>query len=106
MALEPSVEVDDALHELRLERPHATVIEEVDPARHWQAALAARRTAGEQVVVAEGRIAVDHAIMRAWEPPRAEHRPRNLVSRLVSRGLVLDQPASLAPGHRQQPLRR
>ena len=54
------VEVDDALHELRLEEPHAAEIEEVD------------RLPFPHGVIAEMGIGVDHAVAVEGNVPGAE----------------------------------
>src|SRR5690606_23977825 len=62
---EAAIEVDHAADELRRERAHAAVIEQVDPRR--PAVLL------EDGIIAEMRITMDHAVMAEGIPPRAEH---------------------------------
>ena len=68
------VEVDDAAHEARREDADAAIVEQVDALR-----LAALR---EHRVIAQVRIAVDHAEAAEGHPPRLEHGGRDAVALL------------------------
>ena len=79
------------LHEARREHPDAAEIEQVDGAvrRHG--------------VVAEMRVAVDHAVIVERHVPDAEHAQRDLVAHAERRLLgEFEDRRAVEPGHRQQ----
>ena len=78
---QPVVEIDHALHERRREGADAAVVEQVDAGRPPERAVRSGRAALlEDRVVAEVRVAVDHAVVRERIPPRLEHRLRDGVA--------------------------
>jgi len=85
---------DHATDEARREDADAAVIEEIDPQR--RAALLERR------VVAEMRIAVDHAVTRERQPPRLEHRLGDAIARLQIALLVREKFLPFEPFERKQ----
>src|SRR6266849_11202682 len=83
------VQVDHAADEFRRKDADAAVVEQVDPVR--------RAVLYECRVVAEMRVAMDHAEPAEWLPPRLEHRNRDAVARrdgvaLASQQLVTFEP--------------
>ena len=79
--LEAAIELDHAFDEARRKDADAAVVEEVDAGR--PAVLL------EDRVVAEMRVAVDHAEMREGPPPGLEQRRRDavaLLQRMVDEG--------------------
>ena len=94
-----AVEVDDAADEGRREDADAAIVQQVDALRR---AIAV----GEDSVVAEVRIAMDHAEPAEWRPPRREHRRGEPVAILQTMLLVGGDLVALQPVHGQQPRRR
>ena len=86
-----AVEVDDALHEAAVEHADAAIVEEVD-----RAVLA-------HGVVAEMRIAVEHAIAVERHVPGVEHVARNVVAPFGRGLLEVEQRRAVEPVHGQQP---
>ena len=85
VALEqPVVEIDDAADEAWRENPHAAVVEEID--------AGGRPVLIEHRVIAEMRIAVNHAKPAEREPPRGEHGRGDAVAR-GKRGLFVGEQA-------------
>src|SRR5947209_4846872 len=89
---QPVVEVDHAADELRREDADAAIVEQIDAA--GCAPLI------EHGVIAEMRIAVDHAEAAEWEPPCGEHRASNYVALRERRALVREQLAAFEPVER------
>ena len=85
------IEVDDALDESRREDPDAAEIQQVH-----------RVIAGDRVI-AEMRVAVDHAVVIERHIPDPEHAQRDPVAQCERSvfGEIEDR-AAFEPGHRQQ----
>src|SRR5206468_11650402 len=95
---EAVIEVDDTADEFRREDAHAAVVQEID----------AGGSAGhiEHGVIAEMRIAVDHAEAAERPPPGREHRGAEPVAGgEVSLG-VFEQPAPIEPLEGEEPAAR
>ena len=86
------VEVDHAAHEFRLEYADRAEIEQV------------HRAIRPHLVIAEMRVAVDHAVAVERHVPGAEQRAGDGVALLLRRVLLkpMHQRTAVEPGHRQQ----
>ncbi len=96
---EAVIKIDHALNEFRREGPHAAIVEQVDAGGLAACIL-------EHRVVAEMRIAVDHAVMAERVPPGAEHGARDGVALLQRPVRVVEQPAPIEPSHGEEAPRR
>src|SRR6516165_9213404 len=72
-AQQPVIKVDDAAHEFRRENSDATIVKKVDSS--WRAVVQ------ENSVIAEMRIAMDHAEAAERKPPGGKHRLGERVAR-------------------------
>ena len=89
-----AVKLDRAAHETRREDPDAAEIHQID------------RTVRPHRVVAEMRIAVDHAVGIERHVPGAEHVGGQPVLVLLRMALPVEQWLALQPGHGEQPVGR
>ena len=94
-----AIEVDDAADKGRREDADAAIVQQVDALRRAVAI-------GEDGVVAEMRIAMDHAEAAEGRPPGREHRRGEPVALLQAMLLVGGDLVALQPVHGQQPRRR
>src|SRR6188472_3186798 len=97
VAQQSPVEIDYALDELRRKGTHAAIIEQVDAGRPPLALF-------EHSVIAEMRVAMDHAVMAERVPPGTEHGAGDLVALFQSAARVAEQPPPVEPSHGEQPL--
>ena len=95
---QPVIEVDHAADEALREDADAAVVEQVDAAR--------LTLLGEHRVVAEMRIAVDHAEAAERKPPGGEHRLPDAIALRQRRLLVREQLGAVEPVEREQPAGR
>ena len=95
---EAVVEIDDAADEARMEDADAAVVEQIDALR-----LA---VFGEDGVVAEMRIAVDHGRVAEGMPPGLEHRDGEPVADLDRRFGIGQDLLALEPAEGEEPPRR
>src|SRR5262249_3463432 len=87
------IEVNDATHEFRRENADAAVVEKVDAGR--------RGIVQENSVVAEMRIAMDHAEAAERKPPGGKHRLGERVARRKRIALVGEHAGAVEPVKRQ-----
>src|SRR6266700_2065614 len=92
------VEVDHAADELRRENADAAIVEQVDAVRG--------AVLDEGRVVAEMRIAVDHAEAAERLPPSLKHRDRDAIARRDVIALVGQQLVALEPVEGEETPRR
>src|SRR5262249_55912873 len=92
---QPMVKVDDAADEFRRKNANAAVVQKINAAR--------RAVAEENSIVAEMRIAVDHAEAAEREPPGGKHRLGEGVARCQRIILVGEHTGALEPVEREQP---
>ena len=95
--VQPAIEIDDALDEFRREGAHAAIVEQIDAGRLPRIVL-------EHRVVAEMRVAVNHAVVAERIPPGAEHGAGDLVALFERPVGVVEQLAAVEPGHGEEPL--
>src|SRR5262249_18991351 len=95
---ESTIEVNHPLDEFRREGTHAAIVEQVDAGSMPLLVL-------EHRVVAKMRVAVNDAVMAERIPPGAEHGAGDGVALVERSACVVEQPASIEPGHGEQALR-